>query len=566
MAADGLGYSIREFIGDPEPPEDDPGYIASLLKDKGDGGKKPPKPPRPGGGGGDGGRRSAGLEPIQVIDGNIDLTATSGVDALLVSELPVFRRDRDIVEPVSVMVPASNGRMVAATSLAEVSTARLVDLLNQAVGWCKWDNRKKGLRAIDPPRDVAQTIIARGPATKLLPIGGVISTPTLRHDGSVLDAPGYDAQTRLYHFPDPDLRMPAMPETPGRADADDALETLQALLNEFPFEGQIDRAVALSAIITAVVRGMMSAAPLHGFRATAAGSGKSYLADLASVIATGQPCPVMSYAVDDPKETEKRLVGQLLAGYPVVSIDNVNGELGGDLLCQAIERPLVRLRPLGTSDMVQIENRALLLATGNNMRVRGDMTRRSLLCGLDANMERPELRTFEANPVDEVQADRGRFVAACLTIVRAYLLAGRPGDLRPLASFEEWSHSVRGALIWLGCADPADSMESAREDDPDLGDLRDFLLAWREAARTPGASVTLRELDIQSMEADEGANLINKPLRDVLLRLAGDRGAVNTRKLNKWMQDKEGRIADGLRFKRDGKGGGGYQKWKLLKA
>ena len=98
-------------------------------------------------------------------------------------------------------------------------------------------------------------------------------------------------------------------------------------------------------------------APLHAFRASTAGTGKSYLADLVSLIATGRPCPVMAVAEKDD-ETEKRLIGLLLAGFPIVSLDNVNGELGGDLLCQAIERPLIRARPLGGSDIVEIENRA----------------------------------------------------------------------------------------------------------------------------------------------------------------------------------------------------------------
>ena len=191
-------------------------------------------------------------------------------------------------------------------------------------------------------------------------------------------------------------------------------------------------------MITPVVRGAISVAPLHAAKASTAGTGKSFLVDVASAIATGRICPVASAGLTE-EELEKRLTGLLLAGYPVASLDNVNGELGGDLLCQAVERPLVRVRPLGRSDIIELESRATLFATGNCLRVRGDMVRRTLMCTLDAEMERPELRQFTGNPVQTVLDDRGRYVAAALTVARAYQAAGCPGQLSPLASFEDWS-------------------------------------------------------------------------------------------------------------------------------
>ncbi len=72
-------------------------------------------------------------------------------------------------------------------------------------------------------------------------------------------------------------------------------------------------------------------------------------------------------------------------------------------------------------------------------------------------MERPEERIFTGNPVATVQADRGRYVAAALTIARAYAAASRPNPAPRLASFEAWSDTIRSALIWLGCADPVET-------------------------------------------------------------------------------------------------------------
>ena len=59
-----------------------------------------------------------------------------------------------------------------------------------------------------------------------------------------------------------------------------------------------------------------------------------------------------------------------------------------------------------------------------------------------------------------VLADRGKYIAACLTICRAYIAAGRPDKLPKLASFGDWSDTVRSALVWLGEADPVKSMDT----------------------------------------------------------------------------------------------------------
>jgi putative DNA primase/helicase len=99
---------------------------------------------------------------------------------------------------------------------------------------------------------------------------------------------------------------------------------------------------------------------------------------------------------------------------------------------------------------------------------------------VDPQLERPELREFSSNPVATVLADRGAYIAACLAICRAYIVAGRPAPARKLASFEGWSDTVRSALIWLGKADCIDSMETSREEDPERNELSAMLRAWSE--------------------------------------------------------------------------------------
>jgi len=345
-----------------------------------------------------------------------------------------------------------------------------------------------------------------------------------------------------------------------------------------------------------VARGALDAAPLHAFRASAAGSGKSYLVDIASAVATGRICPTVA-AGPKEEEQEKRLSGILQAGLSLASIDNLNGDLKGELLCQIVERPYVRVRPLGENLTIEVENSMVLCATGNQMRIVGDMNRRTVTCDLDAGMERPETRSFARDPVGEVMTGRARYVHAALTVVRAHLLAGCPGwdkGREELQSFGDWSRLVRGALVWLGKADPIETTRRSRDEDPDFVGLRTLLAAWRarfglnhatghtlreaiEAASTGAVMQAIRREEGVPLESTAGFAASNTSavsaehaageaaanLREALLAVAGVRGVMDLRGVGKWMSMHEKRIAGGLRFVRTDKDRNDVQRWKV---
>ena len=223
--------------------------------------------------------------------------------------------------------------------------------------------------------------------------------------------------------------MPPIPDQPTRDDALRALALLEDLVCESPFEDEASKSVALSGLITPVVRGAMPVAPMHASSAPTAGTGKSFLWDLVAAISIGQRrIPVIS--AGNVEETEKRLAGVILTGQPLVSIDNVNGELKGDFLAQAIEQHYLDVRPLGGSKIVRVEaGSTTIFATGNNITIVGDLCRRTITSRLDAQLENPQLRQFKNDPIQTILNDRGKYIAACLTICRAYIVAGRPGVL-----------------------------------------------------------------------------------------------------------------------------------------
>jgi len=484
-----------------------------------------------------------GKPVIQIRAGALHMMATEAEAALVAAEAPLYVRG-GLVRPIVDEMPAAHGKRTKVARLVPVEINTLVDHLSRSSEWLKFNVRKNGWVPADPPLNVAATILSRDGEWKFPPLAGAITAPTLRPDGSLLVTPGYDPQTRLVLLDPP--KLPEIPDSPTKDDAARALAKLDALLDGFPFVDAASRSVALSGLITPVVRGAMPVAPLHAASAPVAGSGKSYLVDLASVILTGDSAPVIA-AAQTEDETEKRLASALLNGQPIVSIDNVNGRLGGDQLCQLIERPVVSVRPLGVSKLVRIESRATTFATGNNILLVGDMTRRTILCSLDPNMERPELRQFKSDPRKMVMSNRGAYIAAALTIVRAYIVAGFPDERPALASFGEWSKFVRSALVWLGRADPIDTMEAARADDPELSMLGALLAAWHGAIGQEGR--TAGGIADTALTKNTFHNLIHPDLLTALLSIADDhRGGVNSVRLGNYLKAREGRIVGGLRL------------------
>ena len=427
-------------------------------------------------------------KPYLIVElGEMATLAEQAMRILAQAEVDIFQRGTALVRPIVGQGVNSEGKTVRYPILFEVNLTFMRLMLCQYIDWYKPDARAKkspigkGYRKIDAPEEIARAIISSAGQWPFRTIAGVISTPTLRFDGSILSQPGYDPRTHLYLMSD--VVMPPIPENPTRADAMRSLALLDDLLTEFPFVNEASKSVSRSAMLSTVARAMLDVAPAHGARAPTPGTGKSYLFDIVAMIALGEKCPVISVSSDSDGETEKRIIGSAISGQPIINLDNVNGTLGGDALCQLVERPICNLRVLGRSEPVRVENRVVVFFNGNNCKVMGDMTRRVILAELDARMEKPAERKFKEDPIAKIKEDRGAYIAACMTILRAYIVAGRPKqDIVPMGSFEQWSDTVRSALIWLGCEDPCETIAKAREEDPELQKLAEVIAAMKPHA------------------------------------------------------------------------------------
>jgi hypothetical protein len=306
-----------------------------------------------------------------------------------------------------------------------------------------------------PPSRFAQPLLAR-PTWPFPLLEGIIHSPTLRPDGSLLDTPGYDADTGLF-FDSNGTTFPPLPVWPTLDDARAAIVELKDVVQDFPFAKSCHKVAWLSAVLSLVCRHtIMGCVPLYGITATTRGSGKTLLADSIALIGIGHPAARWSQVFDEDEE-RKRLLALALDGDPLICIDNVTAPLGAGVLALALTGTSFKDRLLGVNQTKEAPLSALFLCTGNNVQYVGDVARRVVPIAIDPVMECPEDRTGFAHPnlLPWVKAERPRLTIAALTIVKAYFEAGCPSQgLTPFGSFEAWSDLIRQCLVWAGEADP----------------------------------------------------------------------------------------------------------------
>jgi putative DNA primase/helicase len=514
----------------------------------------------------------AGLPILRIKVGEENTNTIRAQEILIDAGAEIYQRSGRLVRPIVEKTDASDGRKTMTARLRDVTADYLNLKICDVMRFEKYDARKKDWVQVRD-RQVTVDVISQEGHWLFPKIIGVITTPTMRPDGSLLLNAGYDEATGLLLVAPPPL--PLIPDRPTKDDALAQLQILEDLLSECAFidgDKGVSKAVALSALITPVVRGAFPITPAHCCRAAEMGSGKSYLWDISAAIATGELMPVMSASEDDEAETEKRLTAALSSGQPLVSLDNVNGQLGGNFLCQAIERTILEIRPFHkNTETIRVEARGTsIFMTGNNISLTGDVGRRVITVTLDPRMERPELRRFTKDPVNAIKTNRGKYIAACLTICRAYVVNGRPGKSAPLLSFAGWSDTVRSALIWLGQADCVDSTKSIREEDRSRLNLLAMMTAWLDVVGAFGESSKRTITDMVKLArktiSRNDLTLLNPDLHEAFMAIAGEHNAFGEPIINEavafnWFRNNKNRVVKNMRFTNKANAKGGSQWW-----
>jgi hypothetical protein len=407
-------------------------------------------------GGESGGSTGAARPEILITTEEHEVNAQAA--AVLARDPCIYQRGGILVRVVRDTSPAAVGiRRPFAPRIEPLPPALLRERLAANARWIAIAQNGE-LRPGRPPGWCVAAVHARGDWPGLRHLEAVVDYPVLRPDGTILDRPGYDDATGLLlEFTD---EPPVVPPAPSHHEALAARDALLVLFTDFPFATDFHRSALLAALLTPLARfAFVGPAPLFLVDANVRGAGKGLLLDCISRITTGERFTVATYTSDED-ELRKRITSLALAGDRMVLFDNLEGRFGNATLDAALTATSWQDRILGVNRVTRAPLFVTWYATGNNVVVGADTTRRICHIRLESPDERPEDRKGFRHPdlLGHIAVNRAKLLGAALTILRAYCLAGRPQqELPPWGSFDGWSRLVRQAIVWVGLPDPGET-------------------------------------------------------------------------------------------------------------
>ena len=336
--------------------------------------------------------------------------------------------------------------------------------------------------SVSPPIDCARDILSRPVIELRFPLlEAITEAPFIRPDGGIVSRPGYDPTTRIYYAPTGNMEGYSVRDRPTANDVAGARILIEDALGEFPFADEASRANAFALFITPEIRpAILGNVPMALADAPQAGSGKTLFASIVAEKSSGAAAALRPAPVRDDEEWRKTLTATIQAGHSFTIFDNVDHVLDSPSLALALTASTWTDRVLGRTELVTFPQRTLFVVTGNNIILGGDLPRRCFSIRLDAQCSEPwHDRQFRHRDLRGwVQANRGRLLAAVLTLARAWFVAGCPEPSTTiLGSFEEWCRIIGGILEFAGISGfLANLDELYRQSDPTVAVWEAFLL------------------------------------------------------------------------------------------
>ena len=297
------------------------------------------------------------------------------------------------------------------------------------------------------------------------PLRGIVRVPRIDDSGNIDFVSGYDTHTGLFHDRSPVFDVP---RTPSLDDARRMAEALLLPFSKYQFDDSVaGPALVLAVIFTALERPFLSTAPMGVVRSSMPATGKGKIVR-GSVRLAFDTEPVFITWGGSGEEFEKRLGALLLQAPAAMTIDNANGmQIQGDLLESILTEGCADIRLLGHSEILKVRCRSLIMLTGNNPNITGDMARRALVLDIKPASADPERVRYGFDPVKLIQRNRTQLLQAAFTAMRAFRLAGMPSQGLPaVGSFDDWSRRVRDLVYWLTLYDVSEAFRRNKAEDP----------------------------------------------------------------------------------------------------
>ena len=452
------------------------------------------------------------------------------------------------------IVSVSTNPTTGDPSILPTGISALTRQLSDLAIWEKSNSHKEWVRSDPPSRHISILYDSKN-FNSLLPLAGVARQPYFRaSDGELVIEPGYDKESMMFGVFD--SRQYVIPD-PTEEAARSALALLEGLLPEFHFMAPCDKAAALSAIFTAVVRPTLSHAPAYHIKAPVFGSGKTYLCELIGAFAGPGGNAKVSYPKTS-EEATKAILSLLLTNPAVIEFDDMDSDwIPHGIIMRMLTAEHITDRILGYSKTATVSTRTLFLGSGNNVGPVRDLLRRVVTIHVDPRCATPAMIQYNGSPVETIRKQRGLFVSAVLTIILAWRKCGSPrSEADSIVTYSgAWTEYCRLPLMWLGHPDPATALLEQVRHDPDGDALGRLMFEWNRAFGS--IPTTVRKVVETAASDDE--------LLDAMKEFPIDeRGTINRSKFGWILKKNANRIVGGFEFQKAE--ADGRTAWRVITA
>jgi hypothetical protein len=191
--------------------------------------------------------RDSGVIPIRpevtLSDGEL-AQCFDNVVRLMSGHPDIYVRDGSLVH----IVTGDDGSPV----IRPIRRALLRSMLGARITFFRPDKRAGGVKKTNCDDQLLSAVHEADSWDGTRTLAGIVQTPTMRPDGSLVTTPGFDVATGFEFIPS--TRFPHIPLSPTQDDARAALRVLEDIYADFPFVAPVARSAAIAALLTLIAR------------------------------------------------------------------------------------------------------------------------------------------------------------------------------------------------------------------------------------------------------------------------------------------------------------------------
>lgn len=271
----------------------------------------------------------------------------------------------------------------------------------------------------------------------------VTSTPRFSSNGELRLDGGYNYIDKSYYMKTIDIPV---------VEFDEAKALLKEMLCDFAFsdrESGKDETHAYSLLFAPPMINLIERFPLHAVSAKQERTGKSLLVE--SIISLyGVPTPTVWPS--DESEMSKKVTSILRSGPIFMFFDNIKQRIENSSVEACLTSNVFSDRILGRSEQISMPCKAPWVITGNNLSFGAEMMKRTVVCELNAHLEKPEERTGFKHPDLSIwiQENKGRLLGSVYSCICKWIKEGMPQYKGLLGGFQSYASNMGGLLDFLG--------------------------------------------------------------------------------------------------------------------